>query len=398
MRRLLFLIILIFSLSLSAQELQVIVPVQIDRAVTETDKRTEVEFYEMAYTSDSINVKSLKRIYKNLDIPDYIKINSPDLTGFNDTMILLAAIDKQESENDLIIWLAGNYKTNKVTFFIDRTLDRNFNNDGKPIIIKSNQGNVRVEFKPRGKKLRSSVFLAVPKKSELSPAMQEIRLTKRRERILDQFSLELMAGVGVGKLNYNFNNTQTGFPFWYDVKFSAKNLGMMFNYDTNSLRIGLGLQYFNLFYFTSYANRQYAALNIDYSAQELLRSVETIRNQEIQPTNLLQYSLMLAYKIRVSEMTSLQPNIVSGFTHYLPSKFYPNRTETQNEFKFANKIFVELGIRAEFVVGKDKAVFLGFAVNGFDWTPNGFVESLPQENYESSLGIVRGTFGYRVGF
>lgn len=399
MRLLILALSFFYGTMLFSQELQVMIPVQIDKQINSKETNSEIEFYEMKYSSDSINLKSLKKIYKNLDVPDYIKIEAPDLSGFNDTMVLLAAIDNQESENELIIWLAGNYQTNKVSFFIDRTLDRNFNNDGKPTIIKSKQGNVKVEFKPRGKKLRSSVFLAVPKKSEQSMAMQQIRVSKRKERILDQFSLEFMAGVGVGKLNYNFNNTQTGFPYWYDVKFSAKNLGLMLNYDTNKLKFGLGVQYYNFFYFTSYTNRQYAPYDeATGSATDLLNAIETNRNIDEQPTTLLQYSALLAYKIKLSSVASLQPNIVAGFSHYLPANYYPNRIETLNEFKFDLQTFIELGLRIEFVVGKDRSVFLGFSVNGYDWTPVGFVESLPQQNYESSLGIVRGMFGYRIGF
>jgi len=400
MRRVLILILLSYSIASNSQELQVIVPVQIDQNVLNGDNSSNVTFYEMEYISDSINLKSIKSIYKDLSVPDYIKINAPDLSKFNDRMILLAVINNKQSADDLVIWLAGNYQTNSVTFFIDRTLDRNFNNDGKPIVIKPRHGNVKVEFKPRGEKRRSSLYLSVPKKSDDSFGMQQIKLAKRKERIVNQFSLEAMAGTGVGRLDYSYDNTVTGFPGWYDVKFSIKNIGIMLNYDTHRFKFGLGLQYFNYFYFTSYTNLRIAAPENVFTSTgfRTIDNVKVDRNIDNQSTNVLQYSAMLAYKLKLSSTVFLQPNIAVGLNHYLPNKFLPNRTETLNGFEMGLKQFIELGLRIEFVVGKDRAVFLGFAANTYDWDPIGFKESLSQENFESSLLTVRGMFGYRIGF
>ena len=400
MRLLITPLLLILSLQLSAQELQIMVPVQIDNDVISTEQKHRVEFYEMPYSSDSISLKAIKRVYPKLRVPDYVKIDAPDLSGFQDTMVLFAAIDQKEKPNDLIIWLAGDYNTNKVTFFIDRTLDRNFNNDGKPTVIKPNHGNVKVEYKPRGKKRRSFVYLSVPRKEIETYSMKRIKVAKIKERIVDQFSLELMAGTGVGENSYNYNNTDFGYPSWYNVKFSVKTLGFMLNYDFHNWRFGLGLQYLNLFYYTSYRNVRYGEdeLIMTNNGYRTLEKVIVDRNLDVKPVHIFQYSALLAYKLKLSSNMVLQPNAIIGFSQFAPGEYQPNRLEPESALKFGLKRFLELGTTFEFTVGKDKAVFLGASVSTIDWEPNGFRESLPQQNFESSFNLLKLKLGYRLGF
>ena len=361
------------------------------------DRQTKEEFFYYPYVSDSIDLRHIKRVVPTLKVPDFIKIDPPHFGAFQDTVVLISAIDKQENENDLIIWLAGDYSTNEVTFYIDRTLDRRFTNDGLPVIINAGDGRQKIVFKPLGKKDRRDIYLAVPPKQDI---YGKYNIKKWKEKIENRISLDLMAGFGVGSINFYYDNLETGYYSNYDVNMSSKNLGVMIGYDLPKFRFAAGLQYQNLFYYTSYSRRRFGEDEIVYTSQgqQIIERVQVDRNQEVQPDNMLQFSLLAAYKIKLSQYAEIQPTFAAGITKYSDNKYLPNRVVTDEVFILDNNRFYDIGLRTEFTIGRFKAFYLGLTYNVVDWDPEGFVESLPQENFTSSFAVWRGIVGYRIGF
>ena len=395
-RRLLVLVLVFASAILIAQERQVMLPTTFDSKLLDSEDLKDVSFYYYKFQSPKVDIRHFKTLYPTLQVPDYIDIKMPTLGTFQDTVVLMGVIGDAVNENDLIIWLAGDYETNKVTFYVDRTLDRRFDNDGPPLIIKASQGPVKVIIKPIGKASRKELYLAVAKKDE-STFRKVLGLKNWKEKIQKQFSIELYAGMGVGDISYNYNNTETGFPAWYDVSLSSKNLGAFINYEFPKIKIGLGVQYMNMFYYTSYTNVRFDEPEIAFTSmgQVTIDNVRVDRNLEIQPSNIFQYSLLGAYKIKVNKYAEIQPTIIAGVTQFSPQEFVPDRRESEIGYPMKNNRFFDLGIRAEFTVAKRKAIFFGFSFNKIFWEADGFKESLPQQNFQSQYQTYKGLFGYR---
>lgn len=390
---------IICTVSIRAQELQFGLPIQYDDSVLNKNKKYDVEFYTYNYISNKIDVRDFKRRYPTFKVPDFIEIDLPLMENHKDTVVLLAAIDKKENENDLIIWLAGDYNSNNVTFYIDRTLDRNFNNDGKPLVINSRDKPIKVVYKPLQKKNRKEVYLAV-KHKDGEDYESKLLSRKWKESIANQFSLEILAGIGVGKIAYDYLHTGTGFPAWYDVNLSVKNLGLSASYDFDNLRIGLGMNYFNMFYYTSYTRVRFDVPIIQFTSQgpRDIENVQIDRNLDVHSEDVFQFYAQVGYKFKMGKFSNLIPYAQYGLTNFGLGEYIPNRTEPENAYPLNGNTFTEFGLRAEFTVGKKRAVFLGVAFNNVNWNPEGFIESLPQEDFDSSFRTTRGVFGYRLGF
>ena len=112
---------------------------------------------------------------------------------------------------------------------------------------------------------------------------------------------------------------------------------------------------------------------------------------------MLNYYLGLGYKIPISEFSNIQPAIQYGLTQYLPGEFYPDRRDREVSYSLNGTSYIDLGFRAEFTVGNNKAIFFGLSYRMINWEPRGFVESLSQENFTSNFNMIKGDFGYRFG-
>ena len=127
-------------------------------------------------------------------------INPPDVTSFNHTVALIGLYGETNNPK-MVIWLVGNYDYKKATYFIDYDQDRDFTNDLKPVVIDSRRGSQNVNLKIDEKVESFTVDHKKQDESLIKPTS-----------VIDTWSLSLFGGVGVGSIEYGYQNTDLGFP------------------------------------------------------------------------------------------------------------------------------------------------------------------------------------------
>ena len=382
-----------------AQTPSVIIPKRFNSKLVEGHVKRDIKFHTMAYTSPEIDMREIKRKYLARTIPDQITITPPDLSKFKGTVVLIGVLnEKSPTETDILIWLAGDYYSKKVTFFVDEDYDRNFLNDGKPVVMKPGDDPQLIELMPWGEEASQwTMWLSVERDQDLAA----INKLKNMQRIGDQMSIAIFGGMDSGKLTYDYDNLDTGFPTWYHVNTTGKNIGLQLSYDFPRFRIGAGMTYQNVFFWTSYLNIRLDEPEERFSAVTgqtyTIPNVNTLRSIDQHAKHRLQFAGHLTYKLPLSRTFDVQPTIGGGFITHRPSKYYPNRFRDTSQVPHDNNKFLEGGLLFEFTSGRKKAFFAGVLVHKVWWEPTGYFESLNQQNLQTKFVSWKAVVGHRIG-
>jgi hypothetical protein len=322
------------------------------------------------------------------------------MTQFKSKTILLGLLDNENGRvNDIVIWLVGNYETNEVTFFLDENMDRDYTNDGLPIVLKGGKSGYKaVMIPPDGRRARE-LWVSVPEKPEIED-FQGAHAKGLKAKIRRQFSAGLHVRLGSGDLSYRFLNTEYGFPTWYNVKSSEKSIGASFSFHTRHLRFGLNATYQNQFFYTSTQRIQTDVPKeriLSDGTVQIIESVITNRNRDLNPTSRFQFGSEIGYRIHLNPFMELQPVGGAGIITYQPGYYIPDQRFEGDRYSLTTSPYLEGGIRAEFVTGYFKALVVGFHIQKLWWQPDGYFETFPHENLEVKYVSWRIHFGYRMG-
>lgn len=378
---------------------QITIPQFYEDKIGNKSMESNVEFYAYPYTSNQIDLRTFKKIYPTFEAPDYITIQAPDLSTNEGAMVLLGLLDRgKDGANSLVIWVAADYFSREVTFYIDRDMDRNYFNDGPAVTLKAGQRKQRVIIKPYGENsLSRELFLSVPRDQarKMIGGVDE----QKKQKITNQFAIGGHAGFGSGSLTYEYDNLDTGFPAWYTVNMTEKDFGVNLSYNFSKFKVGLDATYQNIFYYTSYLNIRIdnPEIRIDPNTgrSTIVENVAVNRNKDIHAKNRIQWGLSVAYRIHIGSV-EIQPTILGGITTYLPDTYTPDFSFEEKAYAYSNGAFLEGGLRAEFATGNGGAFFLGIHANKTWWQPEGYFESLNHENLKTEFLIWKGLLGYRV--
>lgn len=390
--------ILVYDISLVGQTL--VIPHAIDDKVAGKDIQQGIDFYQYPYVSEKIDLRVFKKTYPNLEAPDFITVKAPDLSEFQTVTVLLGLLNGLKADsNAVVIWFAGNYFSEEVTFFVDVMMDRNYLNDGPPIVVKIGQNPVPTVIYPAGYHHKGlQLSLQVPKKLKFKNFGA---LSNRKYKITNQLSIGLHVGFGSGSLNYQYDNLEKGFPTWYTVNNAEKNIGLSLSYSLLRFRIGLSTTLQNHFYYTSYLNIRFdhPVIRVDPNTGQRVKidNIQIERNQDIHGKNRIQWALNVAYRMHLGETTELQPTIGMGKTTHLSGEYVADYTGDQEVYKLPASSFMEGGVLFEFTTGAHKAFFIGMTYNKIWWKPKGFLENIPHENLKTNFKTWKGHLGYRIG-
>ncbi len=375
---------LLVSVSLIAQ-----VPVMPDQFRVNLDpgkKYSGVEFYQQNYRTSTIDLRKIKAL-ESLEIPDSIVITPPDLSRFDHVVVLIGVSGKDESS--LVLWLAGNYNYSNITFFLDYDQDRDFTNDRPPLRMKAGDEPREIRLTPKGGD--RLLWLAVPE-------VQVKRIEKYKIRIADQFAIALTAGVGSGKISYQYDDLIIGYPTRYFVKITEKNLGAALSYNAKNFLFGAKGSIQNHYYFTSHLDVQLGEpfRRFDASGIWVLDdNTDNFVNIDEHSTNRFQWSVFGAYRFQVSRTIDIQPIIRYGKTHYFNPEYARFRDQEDHVYPLLVRPFYEIGVRSEFTTGISRGVYFEIARNDYQWEPEGFLHDTPHENFESTSVIWKLNFGYK---
>ncbi len=398
MKNLLFFLLLVISIGKLDAQIWAI-PNQYDDKVQTGKNTAQQEFYQFRFTSNTIDLKTYKKQTGLVHLPDEIEILPPALYGYGDTTILMTYMKEGTADDgQLIIWLTGNYLSNEVTFFVDKNLDGNYNNDGKPIVQKS-------KAKPITVVMQSAV--GDTKKRVLSIAVPERKLPakylppKRYAKIRNKIAIGANAGIGIANLDFIFDNTETMFPTWYNVPITELNLGLSLTYNSRLFFIGAtgGMQSMN--YWTAYFNTRFdedqVIRNPITGRLMTVENVDIERNLDRHSKTRYRLGGILGLRLSVSKNLEIQPFGRYGTTFYGSKYYYPNKFKPEVRFEHDSSKFVEGGIRFEFSVSNYKTFYIGTSYTKLWWRPSGYFESLPVSNLEIDYHAFNFSLGYRMG-
>ncbi|MEL6988902.1 MAG: hypothetical protein AAGK97_13905, partial [Bacteroidota bacterium] len=206
--------ILLCFLFLSNAQQTIIFPQQYDDALKGKEINEEITFYSYPYISSLIDVRDIKKKYPELNVENQIQITPPNLARVNSVHVLMGVL-ADGVEKKLLIWLVGDQGTHVVTFFVDTNMDRNFTNDGDPKPILAGDPPTEISIYPNGKDaLPRKIGIKVPKPG-IDGKSKRILFRGRRVKMNYNFAIGFHVGVGAGRLTYDFDNLDTGFPTWY---------------------------------------------------------------------------------------------------------------------------------------------------------------------------------------
>ena len=92
----------------------------------------------------------------------------------------------------------------------------------------------------------------------------------------------------------------------------------------------------------------------------------------------------------------VQPLLIGGLTTYLPNSYTPDFSFEEQSYAYPSNPFLEGGLRAEFSTSNGGGFFLGMHANRTWWKPDGYFESLNQENLNIKFLVWKGVLGYRM--
>ena len=398
LKKTLLLVACLFSAAMISAQ-QITIPQLYEDKIGKETMESSVDFYTYRYTSNKIDLRTFKKIYPNLEVPDFVDIEIPDLSDNKGAMVLLGLLDNGKDQlNSLVIWVAANYFDKEVTFFVDQNMDRNYYNDGAAIILKPGQRKKRVTITPNGDEtLARDLFLQVPRDRARLLGYGDTKSRKRK--ISNQFAVGVQLGFGSGSLEYEYDNLDTGFPTWYTVNVTEKNIGLNLSYNFPKFTLGFNANFQNFFFYTSYLNIRVdnPELRIDPSSgrEIIIDNVDIKRNKDVHAKNRLQWGLMAAYRFHIGNM-EIQPLLIGGMSTYFPDTYTPDFSFEEKVFPYSSNPFLEGGLRAEFSTGNGGGFFLGVHANHTWWQPDGYFESLNQENLSIKFMVWKGVLGYRM--
>jgi hypothetical protein len=342
-----------------------ILPEEFRANLTETSQ-DNIEFFHLKYRTSTLDLRVLKK-YTKYDVPESIVLTPPDLTRYDHTMVLIG-IYGDPNDPKIVIWLAGNYNYNDITFFIDYDQDRNFTNDEGPLKIRRGAEPVEILLTPEGEQQRLS--LAIPK--------VKVVAKKDKERIQNRIVAGFQAGAGSGDLTYSY--TSSGSSNEYYVNISEKSFGASVSYYGKRFIAGINGSFQNHYHYASY---------------NLIDGLQTTNtNQDLHAPNKIQISLYGAYRLKLTEFVEIQPVFKYGIAQYLNPE-YKKFKHTDEAYALGSSQFYEVGMRLEFTAGKKNVFFLEFANNRQKWEPDG-LPGTEEVSFESKVKISKFNVGFSV--
>jgi hypothetical protein len=359
--------------------------------------KEDVVFYSYPFVSADIDLRDFKQKHPGLKAPDIIEIKEPPITNSDNLILLIGLIGGVEAnEEAIVIWIAEDFNKNDVTFYLDKDLDRDFSTNTEIKILRHSDAAYPVTIKPsRGNIPEQQLSLKVPRKRG-----EPIVNIHKQSKIYKQLAIGINVGAGIGSLKYDYLNLEKGFPSWYTINFSVKGLGTSVSYSTRNLNFEINANYQNIYSYTSYLNIRFdnPEIRIDANGNRTkIENVQVERNFDRHSTHRLQYSANVGLRIHLSKTIEIQPFIGVGQTIHNNRQYIADRYDNSNAFTLNPMLFLQGGLRFEFLSKTDRTFFFDFYYQDNEWRPEGFFESIPHDNLKVDHRLWLFNIGYRIG-
>lgn len=326
-----------------------------------------IDFYTLRYRTSTLDLRTINQFTK-YTVPESIVITPPDLSSFDHTVVLIGLYGNPDDPN-IIIWLAGNYDYNRITFHLDFDQDRNFTDDSR--VVRMGRGEEPKEVTITTKNGPQTLFLSAPKNRVKSTV-------NNKKKVINRPVFGFQAGIGSGDLTYGYINNTTGEDVDYYVNVSEKSFGVNGSYYFARAIVGASALFQNHYHYASYT---------------LLDGQQTSNvNTDLHSPNKVQFGLYAAYRQRIGQFAEIQPLVRYGVAQYTNPEYKIDRYSDVAYDLEASK-FLEYGFRIEFTAGIENLFFIEILRNKQDWQPLD-MPGTDTPTFESRVKITK----FNVGF
>jgi len=378
-----------------SQEIQFVVPQQINNSAGKKDVFIKEQFYPYPFYETAIQLADFQRKNPTLDLPESIEIVLPNMEGIRDTSLLIGYLTHATANKGyLVVLVVGNYDSNEVTFFADTNFDHDYRNDKPPLILVGGAGSESIFLQPPSEE-PLKLSLSVPKRlSRIDQKLKELDVINRKFKIkVRGLAISVSLGIGTGKLNYDYDDLTIDYPVWYRVNFTERMAQTTLSYDWQRFRIDLNAGLFGYYYYTSYLNKRLT------EPRGVRTGVLTERNIDNHPLNRLNLGATVAYKFNISRLGSLNPFFTYGQSIYLADQYFlDSRPNKEVAYNLSPDRFLEYGLQLEFAVANQQAFTASFSRNQLAWEPDNFLEGIALENLAIKHWVWKIGVGYKYAF
>lgn len=339
------------------------IPEDLKNRMTDEKIERSINFYEVVYNDSLVDVRFLKSVEPQAEGLRF-SIVPPDLNKYSKISTLVGFMYESKKLIQTFVWLKVEEEDGKKKFYTDYDQDRNYKNDIGLVSIKNITTSVDVPFLLNDKK--DYVRISVQK-------------TKRKKYVMQRFKnqpvIDMGLGAGSGELTYSYDN------YGYLANVTTKSIGIGANYYIGPLVIGIRSTIQNSNFYATY---------------EYINGARTTGvNKDKHPLNKMQLGGTFAIRLPLTRTIEVQPTGTYGYTYYFENKYYPNyRFDKEEFFEHNSSNYYEIGLRINFVVGNQRAIYLLGMRNYQDWSPTGLGSG---SDLQSELKMTRFEVGYSIG-
>jgi hypothetical protein len=395
----------------------------------------EVVFIYYHYQSNVLNLMHYKSVFpKTRDaFPDEVTILPPDLSLLEDTAYSVAYLKMAPDVPGIpILMIVGNTHTEYPLFFVDKNLDRDFTNDGDPLIFPKEEASKDLEFTQRyqGRAYTYRLNLLNPLNQEnlsLSPPaatpspavgsldgkipISQLPIGRdERQRLYEEAADEsrnnsnvaigFQVLLGFGRITYKYFDPATTYATRYQVGFNSKGVGATLHYRVRRFSVGAYLRYESLFFWSSDKYTRVGEPISCLPGQIQCEEVDNVRrdiNQDILPKNRSSYGLNLEYSFRLSRSSHLSPFLNLYAQRYKEDQYISNRNyPAANAYAMGTQYGQEAGAAIHTDVTGTTSVFFSMALTNNGFRPRGFFD---RENIAGVRVLnLQGSFGLGTQF
>lgn len=384
----------------------------------------EVIFYFYEYKNSDLDLRHFKVFHPQLrdKVADKIKVVPPSIfDSFSEKVYAVAHIKDCDNCNKeaVVIMLIGEPNSVKPAYYIDRNMDRNFENDGLPYLFESHKKqSERIKLQnTEGEKYIFWLFNTQRQKTvhrkELTKKAQEAyrkiaeeekqkelqnEIRKKSIKRKDGFDFSIGFLAGSSNLSYNYLQPQTGYSTTYEVSSNSKGISLGIGYTWKNIQLSFTGANEGLYYWTSYLKEQYGEPG--YVGNTYYSRVNTMVNSDQHPENRLSYGFSLAYNIRLGRWIAVAPYANYSWFNYpsADNNYFPIRRDETQTSTLEDRTWKAYGLSLKGYFGSHSEVYVFGENILLNFNPASYFESLETIDLQTKHNQFNFGVGYRYHF
>lgn len=360
-------------------------------------------FLDYPYSSPYLDLRDF--IVRNPEvggrIPEYVEVKPPADVDLAELYYSVAYISSPDGVNGvLVLFFIADYDSDHPTLYIDANLNRDFRDDGDPVVFKKDRQVVNVRLKHDAEKSIAFYFSIVgPILSETEkpkalkePAEMEPQSQIKRKKVLrppSWLSFNFDVGYALGRVTYAYQNLSTGYPVNYTVTSNHKGFRAGLGVHLRDFRISATAGFNHFFYWTSYKTVRLGDPFYFCDPQcTRFENVEELRNRDIHPEIRWDFGAQISWEPFLTDDIRLGPFIEPQVWVYSGGVYQEKVLRDVVSYEFGPDPALRMGLSFWVRAGKQSYFRMEFSAAFSRFQPKGFFDAYNRlDDQQRSLGL-----------